>query len=221
MAEELNFSKLRTSWTKYDIVRVMEVIYNKETLQKYKNQEAGIDEPILRSFLGVKSLSDPLPKYWLDIQNYPKDKNLFALFAVIFTHGEVMNKFANEYSTDEMKGVFKMERGKQFTNIRSALIESGAAAPFLRRSDEVPYDFASIFQNLEVGRLFRQVLEERIRRIGGEFSTDDEFFTICYVNDFHKVLSLTQAQFKSWIEGTKIGEKSFINQVHISGFFFS
>ena len=58
MAEELNFSKLRTSWTKYDIVRVMEVIYNKETLQKYKNQEAGIDEPILRSFLGVKSFGN-------------------------------------------------------------------------------------------------------------------------------------------------------------------
>lgn len=29
-----------------------------------------------------------------------------------------------------MKGVFTIENGKQYTNIRSALIESGAAAPF-------------------------------------------------------------------------------------------
>jgi len=219
MAREVNLPRLKTSWTKYDIVQVMEVIYNKETLLKYKNKEASIDEPILRSFLGVKSLKDPIPEYWLDIQTHPKEKNLFALFAVIFTHEDVISKFANEYSTGNMKGVYRMERGKQFTNMRSALIESGAAAPFLRRSDEVPYEFTPIFQNLEVGKLFRKVLEERIQRVGGQFSTDAEFFAICYANDFHKALSLSQEQFKSWIEGTKANEKSFIKEVHISGFF--
>lgn len=219
MSKEVNFSKLKTSWTKYDIVRVMEVIFNKETLRKYLNKEAQIDEPILRSFLGINSLQDPIPSYWLEIQNHPNEKNLFALFAVIFTHYEVIEKFAKEYTTGNMKGVYIMDEGKQFTNLRSALIESGAAAPFLRRSEKVPYDFTPIFQNLEVGRLFRQVLEERIHRVGGDFSTDAEFYAICYANDFHGALGLTQKQFESWIEGTKADEKSFINEVHISGFF--
>ncbi len=219
MAKEVNLIKLKTSWTKYDIVQVMEVVYNKETLLKYKNKEAIIDEPILRSFLGVKSLQDPIPEYWLEIQNHPKEKSLFALFSVIFTHVEMIEKFANQYSKGNMKGVFTIESGKQFTNLRSALIESGAAAPFLRRSDEVPYDFTPIFQNLSVGKLFKQVLIERIERVGGEVESDSEFFKICYSNNFHKALGLSKEQFKSWIEGTKLSEKSFIDEVHMSNFF--
>lgn len=217
---KLNISKLKTSWTKYDIVQVMEVIYNKETLYKYKNKEAGIDEPILRSFLGVKSLSDPLPEYWLEIQNFPNDKNLFALFCVIFTHGDIIKKFAEEYSLGEnMKGVFKIENGKQYTNIRSALIESGAAAPFLRRAKEVPYDFSPIFQNFRVGKLFKQVLQERISRLLKRVPSDLEFYAICFTNNFHQTISVSKSLFKSWLEGEQIIQTNFINKVKINNFF--
>lgn len=80
MLVDVDFSKLKTSWTKYDIVQVMDVVYDKETLYKFKKQEAKIDEPILRSFLGVNSLKDPLPDYWLEIQNHPKEKSLLHSF---------------------------------------------------------------------------------------------------------------------------------------------
>ncbi len=210
MSKEVDFSRLKTSWTKYDIVQVMEVIYNVQTIEKFKNREAGIDEPILRSFLGIKSLDDPIPDYWIKIQDSPTEKNLFALFATIFTHGDIVEEFATKYSTGDMKGIFKIEPGKQYTNIRSALIESGAAEPIYRRTPEVPYDFSPIFQNPEVGRLFKQVLLERISRLTDAELSDDDFYKICFSNNFHKALSVSEDQFKSWLDGSMSGLDNFI-----------
>lgn len=219
MAIQIDFERLKTSWTKYDIVQVMEVIHSVDTIEKFKRKEAGIDEPILKSFLGIKSLQDPIPDYWIEIQKYSNEKSLFALFATLFTHGEIVKEFADKYSTRDMKGVFKVEKGKQYTNIRSALIESGAAAPIYRRTEEVPYDFAPIFQNPEVGKLFKKVLLERISRLTKSELTDDDFFQICFANNFHKALSVSEEQFKSWIRGEQSSETGFIRSVNILNFF--
>ncbi len=219
MIEKVDFTKLKTSWTKYDVVQVMEVIYSKEILYKFINKEAGINEPTLRAFLGIKSLKDPLPNYWIEIQKYPNEKNIFALFAVLFTHGEIIQEFAQKYSKGNMKGVFILEDGKQYTNIRSALIVSGAAAPIYRRTKEVPFDFSPIFQNLEVGKLFKQVLEERISRLINTKPNKKEFYDICYSNNFHKALCVSKSKFKSWLEGIKDVESSYIEKVQIANFF--
>ena len=222
MNYDVDITKLKSSWTKYDIVQIIDVIDSKETLFKYKNKEAKIDEPILRSFLGIKSLKDPLPEYWLEIiQNHPKEKKLFALFSAIFIHHEVIKVFADKYSKKDMKGLFTLEKdqGKPYTNIRSVLVESGASDVFLRRSKEVPFDFSPIFQNLEVGKLFKKVIEERIERVAKTKVPDSAFYNICFDNNFHKALSVSEAQFKSWLEGIKIVESSFIEKVHISNFF--
>lgn len=219
MKLQVDFTQLRTSWTKYDIVQVMEVIHNVDTIEKFKRKEAEIDEPILRSFLGIKSLQEPIPEYWIEVQSFPNEKKLFALFAVIFTHGGIVKEFAEEYSTGNMKGEFRVEGGKQSTNIRSALIESGAAEPFYRRRTEVPFDFSPIFQNPEVGRLFKEVLLERISRLTTSAISDEEFFSICFSNNFHKAISISEQQFKSWINGTQNNEGGFIQSVKIANFF--
>lgn len=219
MSLQIDFTKLKTSWTKYDIVQVMEVISDVDTIEKFKNKEAGIDEPILRSFLGIKNLQDPIPNYWIEIQNYPNEKKLFALFATIFTHGEIVDEFASKYSTGDMKGVFKTEPGKQYTNIRSALIESGAAKPIYRRTYEVPYDFTPIFQNPSVGKLFKLVLLERMSRFTKVEIGDEDFFSICFSNNFHKALSISEDQFRSWLQGTADIENNYIEKVNILNFF--
>jgi len=219
MSVQIDFTRLRTSWTKYDIVRVMEVVESLQIIDDFKNKRAGIDEPILRSFLGINKLEDPLPKYWIEIQNHPNEKKLFALFATIFTHGGIVNEFAQKYATGAMKGVFKIEPGKQYTNIRSALIESGAAKPIYRRTEEVPYDFTPIFQNPGVGKLFKLVLIERLSRFNLENLTDSEFYKISFENNFHEALSLTKEQFKDWIEGIADFENNYVEQVTILNFF--
>ncbi|WP_421802746.1 AAA family ATPase [Flagellimonas sp.] len=220
MALEVNLSKLKTSWTKYDIVQVMEVIHSEETLKKFVSKEAPINEPILRSFLGMKSLDDKIPDYWLEIQNYPNEKKLFALFAVIFTHGEIIKKFAEVYSNGDMKGVYVFEEGrKEHTNLRSALVESGASEPYLRREKLVPFDFSPIFQNLEVGKLFKKVLLERVTRLTKVKPSESEFYNICFSNNFHKTLSVSETQFKSWLEGRMISVNSYVEKVTIKNFF--
>lgn len=219
MTKHIDFSKLRTSWTKYDIVRVMEVVESLQIIDDFKNKRADIDEPILRSFLGINKLEDKTPNYWIEIQNFPNEKSLFALFATIFTHGGIVNEFAQKYSTGDMKGVFKIEPGKQYTNIRSALIESGAAKPSYRRRNEVPYDFTPIFQNPEVGKLFKLVLLERLSRFEKKELTNEEFYRLSFENDFHKALSITEEQFETWLEGFADFENSYIEEVRIFNFY--
>lgn len=219
MTVKINFSEQKSSWTKYDIVQVMEVIENLDTLEKYKNKEAVIDGPILKSFLGIKELDDPLPDYWIEIQNYPSEKKLFALFATIFTHGGIVNEFAMKYSKGDMTGIFTLEEGKQYTNIRSALIESGAASRIYRRKKEVPFDFSPIFQNPEVGKLFKQLLIERMSRLTADKFLNKDFYEACFNNNFHKALSLSKSKFRSWLEGDVDFESNFIRKVSISNFF--
>lgn len=221
MSIQIDFTKLKTSWTKYDIVQVMEVISDVDTIEKFKNKEVSIDEPILRSFLGINHLQDPIPDYWIEVQKYPNEKKLFALFAIIFSHGEIVDAFASKYSTGGMKGVFKTEPGKKYTNIRSALIESGASHFIFRRSENVPFDFSPIFQNNNIGKLFKQVLVERISRFTKNQITDTEFYKICFNNNFHKALSVSEKQFKNWIEGHPLDtfEGVYVSSIYISNFF--
>ncbi|WP_073410092.1 AAA family ATPase [Flavobacterium johnsoniae] len=219
---KVDITELKSSWTKYDIVQVMEVVHDLETLEKFKTKEAVINEPILRSFLGVKKLSDPTPQYWIEIQKYPNEKKLFAFLATLFTHHEIIDQFAKKYSTEEMKGLFFLEKGKQYTNVRSSLIESGASNPIYRRRKEVPYDLTPILKNSNVGKLFKELLLERVARITTEEFDDEQFYKISYENNFHKALSLSEDQFKTWLEGkspTVKFEKSYISKVEIKNFF--
>src|SRR5947209_4299970 len=145
MLQKFELSKLRTSWTKYDIVQVMDAVASEEKIDAYKNKNVKIDTPILLSLLGIKTLKDATPSYWISLQEYPKEKNLFALFALLFTHGDIVKDFAEKYSSGNMKGVFRTDGSKQSTNIRSALVESGASRASDRRSQEVPFDFSLIY----------------------------------------------------------------------------
>ena len=47
MASALNLDKLKTSWTKYDIVQVLDVVKSVDVIKRYKNKEADINEAVL------------------------------------------------------------------------------------------------------------------------------------------------------------------------------
>lgn len=222
MGITVDFTKLKTSWTKFDIVQVVEVVDSLDTLQKFKNKQAVIDEPILRSFLGINTLEDAIPNYWIELQNYPDEKPLFALLAVLFTHGEIVNEFATNYATGNMKGIFKMENGKQYTNLRSLLIISGAAKSIFRRKEEVPYDLTPVFKIGALGVLFKEVLTERILRLLKKDILGGDFYDICFKNNFHIALSLTEKEFENWLEGNNLNisySNEFIEEVEINNFY--
>lgn len=219
--KKIDFSNLRSSWTKYDVVQALDVVYSVETIQKYLNKEAKINEPILRSFLGINKLSDPIPSYWIEIQKFPNEKKIFALLALIFIHEDIIHDFATQFSTGDMKGQLYLGEkpySKDRTNLRSALVVAEAAEPYYRRQEKVPFDFSVVFYNPNVGKLFKEVLKDRISRcVDGEFS-DEEFYDFCYYGQFDKALSLSKEQFKMWLEGESF-EAHYINSLKIDSFF--
>lgn len=223
MSIKIDFSKLKTSWTKYDIVLVMGAISSIERIEAYKAKAVVIDEPILRSFLGIKSLKDPIPVYWYEIQKFPVEKKIFALLSVLFTHGEIIKIFAQEYSNDKMGGIYSTAMGKMSTNIRSALVESGAALSNYRREEKVPYDLSLIYKNGQIGLLFKEVLKERISRfVKIENVSSEDFYSICYDNRFDRAIGLTSEQFKLWLEGNSVifsDKSSYIKSIDIKNFY--
>lgn len=218
MKEKVDFSKVKTSWTKFDIVQVLDAVYSKESIQKFVTGDISIDKPILRSFLGIKTLQEPIPSYWYEIQKYPKEKKIFALLALIFTHGEIVKEFAENFASNDMTGVFEKKQGKQYTNIRSALVESGAAEPIYRRSEKVPYDISIVFYNPKIGPLFKKVLEERLARVTKCSLSENEFYEVCFSNNFPKALGLTKEKFKNWLSGKALSV-DYIQKVSIKNFF--
>lgn len=217
---EINLEKLTTSWTKYDIVRVMEVLYDEETLLSYLNQSSIINIPILKAFLGIKELNvGSLPTYWLEILKYPKEKKIFALFSVILTHHEVINLFRDVYSKDHFKGIFLIDEGKMFTNIRSCLVESEAASPKHRRAKTVPYEFDAIFQNIQVGKLFKQLLIERLDKIVDIEINETNYLNVVKKLNLSKVFSCEEDFFINWLESaTRIEKEKLSNYSYIKDF---
>lgn len=204
---EIDFMAQRTSWTKYDIVRALSVVDSIDTIKQYLRREIVIDEPILKSFLGIKTLKEPIPQYWISIQEYPKEKRLFAFLALLFTHGGIIRDFACRYSKGNLTGIFKLHsKTKQATNIRSALVESGAANVAVRRKNEVPYDLSPLLLNKNIGPLFKQLLLERLSRHTPqeEELSADTFYENCFGNFFNLALGLSSKQFKDWLEGKYI-----------------
>lgn len=207
MAKEIDIRKLRTSWTKYDSVKVIEATASRELLE-YVQGEKKIDQPILKSFLGVKELDEGIPQYWNEIQKHPRQLRLFALLASLFTHHNNIRNFADHYAKGKMIGVYMTDESKVGTNIRSALVEAGAASFEYRREKEVPYDLSPLFENGEVGKLFKKVIQERLSRIGvsDEDLNSPKFYRICAGYNFHKAVSLSRKLFESWLEGEAITE---------------
>lgn len=195
---------LKTSWTKYDAVQVIDIV-SKNELEQYLTKQKSIDEPVLKNFLGINSLDDGVPEYWKKIYEYPEQIKLFALTAAIFTHHENIYLFANEFSKGDMQGVFVTRPDKHFTNLRSALVISGAAEKIYRKSREVPYDLSKLFEVGDVGLLLKAMLSDRLKKVGFDpGQVNANFEDIAIGLDFHKVLSLTADQFRSWVNGTGI-----------------
>ncbi|HEV7350973.1 DGQHR domain-containing protein [Telluribacter sp.] len=206
MAVKPNLSKLSTSWTKYDVVKMINVIGN-DQLSEYKGHEEMINQPVLRAYLGIGSEDEETPPYFQKvIMDFPNERKLFAMLAGIFTHHENILAFANTYSTANMGGKYVVDdKAKNKTNMRSALVESGAAPTSYRRKQEVPYSFVKLFAQQDIGQFFKDLLKNRLAKIG--HSNDEinvSFYELCYSYDFHKAIGLNKTQFKSWLEGKSV-----------------
>lgn len=56
MNEKINIKKLKSSWTKYDIVKLIDITADND-LEPYIVGLKAIDTPVLKGFLGINHLS--------------------------------------------------------------------------------------------------------------------------------------------------------------------
>lgn len=199
-----NIENLKCSWTKYDLVTIIGITIEND-LNTYISLEKPITESVLKNYLGVENLTDEIPSFWKNIYNHPDQVGLFALIAALFTHYENIDKFANSFADGNMGGTLIMEEGKHFTNLRSALVQSGASESVFRRKREVPYDFSKLYQSGEVGKLAKELFINRFRKIGfTDENIETDFVDIAELLQFPKALSLTINQFKDWTNGIAV-----------------
>src|ERR1043166_8934732 len=208
-----NLKKLDSSWTKYDSVKVIQITIDNKLDEYIENRN--IDEPVFRNYLGVSSLDDEIPSFWREIYSYPEQIGLFALIAALFTHHQNIDWFANDFNHGNMQGVLIMQKEKHFTNLRSALVVSGASEKIYRRRQEVPYYLSTPFQEGNVGRLTKQLLINRLISVG---HTSDEaeqrFVEVCIDYNFHKVFGLTKDEFEMWTAGAGISDALYELEKH-------
>jgi len=203
--------KLKASRTKYGIVYLIDIVKSGHLdhyLQGTYTFPKSINQAQLKGVLGIENSTSPLPSFWSEIENYPDLVGYFCAVAIIFSHHDYIKVFKKS-STGNMKGVIHKEDfdQKTFTNIRGILIKSGASSEEYLLAKEVPYNFSELYANGEVGLLIKKLLLNRLNLIGwaespipnSEFTRN--FFEQCIWYEFHKVFSLNEAQFKSWLEG--------------------
>lgn len=203
--DNIDIKKLKSSWTKFDIVKLIDII-SENDLQAYVKKQKGIDEPVLRNFLGIEKISDQIPAFWNEIQNHPSEIRLFSLFAAITTHYQIINQFAKFSIKGHFSGTFlyEGESNKQSTNIRSALVVAGASLQNYRREKKVPYNFTTIFENGDVGKLVKDLFKKRLQVIGydlNELDNESKFIEACNKANIIDAIALTTEQFTKWLNG--------------------
>lgn len=201
MKTQFDYSKVRVSWTKYDIVHVTDLMESKETFTQFYEGHGGINIPILKAFVGVKELNDPIPDFWEKVFQWEKtDRYYFAVFLFSYTNSiQAVNMIIPSMKAP-LRGEFIVPGTKESTNWRSLLVESGMAQATERRKSTVHFDGSRLLNNADIGATFKQALENFILINSSSYKTD-EFYSICFQNKFHAILGMTEEQFQDWLEG--------------------
>lgn len=203
-----DFSSVSVSWTKYDIVRVMDLVENQEVMMSYYSGESPMDSSILRSALLLKKDGDALPEFWDDVMSWEiRIRRYFMFFLFLFSNANEALQFSSCFG-GAFKGSFIVEKkNKVHTNLRSLLVESGLSALTLRRASEVPFDGSLLLNEVEVGPVFRKALSCFIEKNSNYYSSE-EFNEICTENRFYSILGMNQGDFFTWLDGCTLRPSS-------------
>ena len=201
MKTKFDYSKVKVSWTKYDIVHITDLMESKDTFTQFYEGHGGIDKPILKAFIGVKDLSDAIPEFWESVFQWNRiDRLYFAVFLFSYTSAYLAEDMIIPSMRSPLCGEFEVSGTKESTNWRSLLVESGLAPATERRKSTVHFDGSRLLNSAEIGATFRRALENLIQINSSDYEAD-EFYSICFQNDFHRILGMTEEQFKEWLEG--------------------
>ena len=136
---------------------------------------------------------------------YPKQLRIFCLIAALSTHNTIIKNFAEKYSKKgQLGGVFMVTKEKVATNIRSALVVAGVSLENYRKQIAVPYTFSPLFESGEVGLLMKDLLKNRLSRMGylaEDYDNETDFINLAQKHDFIGALGMHKNQFERWTSG--------------------
>lgn len=201
MQTQFHVDSLKVSWTKYDIVHALDIFEDRTTLESYYRGEATFNRPILRAILGLASDDAPIPEFWYEVidELEGKEKSFFVFFAILFTNYRILREFSH-FFTAPFQGTYYLGVGKESTNTRSLLVESGLASPTFRRKEIVPFDGSILLNSSKAGQLFKRYLQTQIS-IHSENYDPRDFADICKQNNLNACIGLTYDRFINWLEG--------------------
>ena len=201
MKTQFDFSRVSVSWTKFDIVRVLDLVEDKSVMISYYSGDAPMDPSVLRSALLLKKDGDPIPEFWDEVLSWDiRVRRYFMFFLILFSNFREAQEFSSCYQ-GAFRGSFSVEKlNKVHTNLRSLLIESGLSSLTLRRAQTVPFDGSILLNEVEVGPVFRKALSCYIDKNSSIYYTE-EFDEICSENGFHRLVGMSQEDFRIWLSG--------------------
>ncbi len=204
MKSDFDFWKVSVSWTKFDIVRVLDLVDNREVMMSYYNRESPMDPSVLRSALLLKNDGDPLPAFWDEVMSWDiRIRRYFMFFLILFSNANEAQSFSSSFE-GAFRGSFLVEKkNKVHTNLRSLLIESGLSSLALRRAQTVPFDGSILLNEVEVGPVFREALSCYIDKNSKAYYSE-EFDDICSENGFHRLVGMSQEDFHVWLSGESL-----------------
>ena len=217
MKTEFDFSNVSVSWTKFDIVRVMDLVNSREVMMSYYSGESPMDPSILRSALLLKDTGDSIPNFWDEVMSWDiRVRRFFRFFLILFSNAKEARSFSACYE-GAFRGTFHVQKkNKVHTNLRSLLVESGLSSLSQRRSDTVPFDGAILLNEEKVGPVFRQALSCFIEKNSRNYC-EKEFDEICSENCFHKIVGIDQKVFFAWLKGNSLHPSS-VQEVSFDSF---
>ena len=210
METRFSFEKVSVSWTKYDIVRIPDLVKDQEVLYSYYSGKSMMDPSVLKAALLINDFSDPLPSFWKTVLQWePTVRSCFMFFLFLFSNARIARSFADRYSKGPFRGVFHLDEDattgvhKEQTNIRSLLVVCDVSSPINRRDVDVPFDGSILLNEVEAGPVFKLALNAYFIKNSVHYSPAD-FDALCDLNGFHRILGFNLNEFHGWMNGKAV-----------------
>lgn len=214
-----NFHKVKLSWTKYDIVRIVDIVNSRDMFEEFYTKKIKIDEPIMRAVIGINSYDEPIPSFWNDLfEMNLKVRKAFMFWWIIITNHAIADRFKTNYTKGIFIGEYHHEYGKVETNLRSLIFKCEITNVQDKRCSIVPFDSSFLISTPGIQKVIKSALENYFSRHCIDY-TIEGFNQAWLTAEIHKIFGFEDAAFNKWIseESTSI-RKHKIESLHLSNF---
>jgi hypothetical protein len=212
-----NITSLKVSLTKHGAHKVADLIKAFPKDQILENTSGTFRDIRIAQSQTKKNLSakpdGTLPNIWDEIRQLSNnDINKLVLISIIFSHHKLIETMIQS-STEELQG--KVNRGevidgKAYTNFACILEELGFA--ITHTPDYVTYDLQSIFHSSnEFPTFVSRILKLKLKTAGWDESNN--FIDECLDLNFHSVFSLSEDDFRKWLQGDIDKPHAFVARI--------